>query len=217
MNITDIRRNMQNSGVIGVAGDLVYRAINRVTPLMVLRIVQLTPERADHSAFASSNNYRFMAMDEPQLRRYASDPSLELTDSFLEGALAKGDRCYAILDGDVLASYGWYSNKETSIDDALALRFDRDWIYMYKGYTDPAYRGQRLHAIGMFRALQAWCEEGFRGLVSYVEANNFSSLKSCYRMGYVDIGNIFAWKVFGKYRIHVDRSCRSSGIDLLQK
>lgn len=53
--------------------------------------------------------------------------------------------------------------------------------------------------MGMFGALQAWCAEGFRGLVSYVEAN------------------IFVWKVLGKHRIHVDRSCRSLGIDLLRR
>lgn len=215
MNISDLRRNMKNSGLIGAAGDFAYRAINRFTPFMILRVVQLTPERVDRKVFTDGNGYSFRFLDESKLRQYATDPALELNNSFLDESLAKGDRCYAILDGDVLASYGWYSNKDTAIDAALALRFGRSWVYMYKGFTHPAYRGQRLHAVGMFKAMQAYCDEGLRGIISYVEANNFSSLKSIYRMGYLDVGNIVAWKVFGKYRIHVDKSCKSLDVDLL--
>jgi len=39
------------------------------------------------------------------------------------------------------------------------LHFDQAWTYMYKGYTVPAYRGKRLHAVGMCRALRAFTEE----------------------------------------------------------
>jgi len=144
-------------------------------------------------------------------------PEYEITDEFLRAAFAKGDECYGFLDGSVLASYGWYANTPTAIDiPALKLHFDPRYIYMYKGYTHVKYRGQRLHAIAMGRALEAYKGKGFRGLLSYVEWNNFSSLKSCYRLGYSDIGNIYLFQLFGRYRTHADRSCLRYGLHLSQ-
>jgi hypothetical protein len=46
------------------------------------------------------------------------------------------------------------------------LEFDKAYMYMYKGYTHPNYRGQRLHAIRMTWALLACLERGFTGLIS---------------------------------------------------
>ncbi len=121
--------------------------------------------------------------------------------------LPKGDYCYAILDGEKLASYGWYSTKPTSINPELVLYFNDQWVYMYKGYTHPGYRGQRLHAIGMAKALEAFTKKGFKGLISYVETNNFASLKSVYRMGYRNFGKVRILKIFGRYFIKSDEGC----------
>ena len=62
---------------------------------------------------------------------------------------------------------------------------------MYRGFTHPDYRGQRLHAIGMTRALVAWLARGARGFVSTVASRNDASLKSCFRMGYREFGTIY--------------------------
>jgi hypothetical protein len=83
---------------------------------------------------------------------------------------------------------------------------------MYKGFTHPQYRGQRLHAVGMNLALREYLNRGYRGLVSYVESNNFSSLKSVYRLGYRDIGSIAVWKAFGRPVMVRSRECRKFGL-----
>jgi hypothetical protein len=85
---------------------------------------------------------------------------------------------------------------------------------MYKGYTHPKYRGRRLHAIGMTRALQAYQERAYKGLISYVESNNYSSLKSVYRMGYVDFGRIYVARIFGRYYLWATPGCRAFGFEL---
>ncbi len=82
---------------------------------------------------------------------------------------------------------------------------------MYKGYTVPAYRGKRLHGIGMARALEAISKEGNAGLISYVRSNNFASLKSCYRMGYRDFGNLFVAKLNGQYVTYTSKGCKAFG------
>jgi len=66
----------------------------------------------------------------------------------------------------------------------LLLHFDWvNYVYMYKAFTVERYRGQRLHAIGVTQSLVRFGSMGYRGLLCYVESNNFDSLKSSYRMG----------------------------------
>lgn len=45
-------------------------------------------------------------------------------------------------------------------------------------------QGNRVAAFGMTHALRAYTERGCKGLVSFVESDNFASLRSCERMGY---------------------------------
>jgi hypothetical protein len=162
---------------------------------------------------------RFLSCDQPyqggflsieMLRDYVADPANQLDDAFLDRAAARRDECYGFLDDkQQLASYGWYSNCPAEMDTrGLELHFDPSYIYMYKGHTHPAHRGHRLHAVGMTCALQAYLERGFKGIVSYVEWNNFDSLKSCYRMGYKDFGNIYVARMFGRYLFYSDAGCR---------
>jgi len=59
-----------------------------------------------------------------------------MTEDFVAEALAKGDECFGILDGQTLAAYSWYSTKPTRIRPPdLFLRIDGHYIYMYKGFT----------------------------------------------------------------------------------
>src|SRR5262249_10874862 len=135
-------------------------------------------------------------LEPAELLAFAEAGKYQLTADFVRQVSAKGDECYAMLDGDILAAYGWYSRNRTVLDNEdLMLRFDSSYIYMYKGFTLDRYRGQRLHAIGMTRALAEYKTQGFCGLVSYVESNNFDSLKSCYRMGYRNCGRIHILRV----------------------
>jgi len=52
------------------------------------------------------------------------------------------------------------------------------------------------------------CPPGYCGLVSYVEAENFDSLKSCFRMGYALFGSVFLVKLFGRYFSWASPGCR---------
>src|SRR5262249_28103377 len=129
---------------------------------------------------------------------------------FIDQALARGDRCYGAIDGDTIVAYGWYSTKPTpvtAISEDMVLHFDSAYAYMYRGYTLPAYRGKRLHGIGMARAMEAYVREGSRGLVSVVDAANFASLASCYRLGYRSFGQIICARIAGQYFTFATGGC----------
>ena len=138
-----------------------------------------------------ADGYEAGFLDLAAIERYAGRPAYDMPESFLRRALATGDECFAIRHGDELAAYGWYSSSANYFTEELTLHFAPEWVYMYRGFTNPAYRGKRLHAIGMTLALRAFLARGFKGLVSCVEKRNDASLKSCYRMGYRPFGSIY--------------------------
>jgi ribosomal protein S18 acetylase RimI-like enzyme len=203
---TKFQQDLTQIGLAPTIKDYFFRAVNRVTPCKVIRAMSITQVNPKFMETDPKYTGRFLTPSE--LENFSRQPELELNEAFLRDALGKGDECFAILDGGNLAAYGWYSNAPTIVDDELRLRFHRDYIYMYKGFTHTDYRGQRLHAVGMTRALDAYLRRGFKGIVSYVEETNQRSLKSVYRMGYADFGKVYFIRVFGKYVIHCSAGCR---------
>jgi hypothetical protein len=205
-----IRNDLENFGLATTLYHAAFRAINYLTYFTVLKCMTVTA--VDSHYLKSNNRYSYMFLTPDMLFKFAKNQDYDLPEEFLQQALKKGDECYAILDGDTLASYGWYSDKPTNISDALRFHFSNAYIYMYKGYTHNNYRGQRLHAIGMTLALKEYLSRGLKGIVSYVESTNFSSLKSVYRMGYQDVGKIYILKIFGKYLVLRTKGCREYGV-----
>ena len=206
-----VRENVLKYGRRAALHDLECRIVNRVTHLEILKgmVVELPDVRDPELFDAPGFEARFV--DEADLERYAHAGTHDFTLQFVDEALGRGDRCYALFDGDVLASYGWYSLLPTPIDEHFVLHFDPTYTYMYKGYTIPAYRGKRLHAVGMCRALQAFTEEGKRGLISYVLSTNFASLRSTERMGYRIFGDIYLVRARGHSLAFATRGCRPYG------
>lgn len=214
MNVADFRRDTRNAGALGAVVDVGYRLANKLTTLMVLRTLKVTLHLLKPVPQNDSDGFRHLYLDEPRLRMFARDPVNELTDRFLDEALAKGDRCSAILDGERLVNYVWCSRKPTRITANLLFEFGADWLYRYKAFTIPTYRGRRLHGMNTTMSLRETIGLGVEGFLCYADLNNYSSLRSMYRRGYVDVGKMYALKAPGTYWIHVDPRCRSYGLNL---
>lgn len=216
VSLANIRASITERGTAATFGDLAYRAVRRVADVHVLRAMTLTPQSlADASSLAAAPELRWGFLDAPALLELATrggDVDMDLP--FVHEAMQRGDRCFAALDGDVLASAGWYSTLPTPVADGLDLWFAPDWAYMYKGYTAHAYRGRRLHGIGMARAMAAYVDEGYRGLISYVDAANIASLKSCARLGYVTFGTALAVRVGDRWWTHATKDCADYRFEL---
>jgi hypothetical protein len=206
--VRNISRDIQRHGAANTALKYALKVLGSICGLKILRGVHV--EQPDASFLQVPEKYTAGFLSPKQLRDYARDPErTELSTRFLNQAAARGDECYAIRDGENLAAYGWYSSGNTPVGFGdLVLTFSADYVYMYKGFTDADYRGQRLHGIGMTRALQHYVAQGRKGLVSWVEAANFDSLKSCIRMGYSVFGSIYLVRVFGRYYAFSSPGCR---------
>lgn len=208
-----IKKNIQHHGVHNVLYQYSLKLINKVMFVNVLTCITIS--KSNQSSLIVDSKFDHGFLDKEKLIDFSKNEEHDLPHDFLELALSKGDKCYAVTDDGQLASYGWYSNEQTltNIDD-LYFCFDPKYIYMYKGLTKKDYRGQKLHAVGMSWALNQYVEKGFSGIVSYVESTNFDSLKSCWRMGYEKVGVIYILKIFGKVFHYPSRSCRKFDIRL---
>jgi hypothetical protein len=200
-----LRLKVRRHGAAATAYEAAVKALSSVADFRILRGVFVDqPDKAFLDC-----PYQPMLLNDAALRRFAQDPANELSLEFIDEATARGDQCYAICDGDRLAAYGWYAFGATPIGvPGVLLHYTPGYVYMYKGFTHNDYRGKRLHAIGMTRALQHYLSKGYKGIVSYVESINFDSLKSCFRMGYSVFGTVYVIKAFGRYYGFSTPGCR---------
>jgi len=210
MNLAYLRDFAHHHGVGPALYQAAYRAANRVTRVAVWNALAITLDGVDKKFLSDPKRKEGRLLEAAAMRPYASKDNA-LTDAFIDEAITKKDRCYAFFDGDVLASYGWYSShptRLTELDSSLVLHFSPSFAYMYNGFTAPKYRGQRLHAIGMTAALEAYTQEGLKGLVSYVDSSNVASLRSCYRLGYESFGHVLVIKVGDRFLYRTTPGCR---------
>jgi hypothetical protein len=211
-----VRRSIQLFGLPATLADLGVSALNRLVFFKALKGV--TIQRVSPEFLDCPDGYRGAFLTETQLREVAKDPEHRLPKSFLDEALARADDCYGIFHGETLASFGWYSTRATRIDPPdLWVNFAEPYVYMYHGFTHPAHRGKRLHAIGMTQALASYLSRGFRGFVSYVESTNYASRKSTVRMGYSEFGTIVIVRIAGRYLIHRGSGCSPFGFHIQRR
>jgi len=206
-----IRQEIRDIGIGGTLYTVFLKLINRFVYFKILRGMVLSMDTVDPKNLKNDEKYTHQFLSKDALVEFSKHKEYELSEDFIQETLGKGDGCFGILEKDTLASYGWYSNRPTPISNDLTLHFLKDYIYMYKGFTHHQYRGLGLHAIGMSKALEAYSTRGFKGIVSYVESDNFRSLKSVYRTGYKDFGNVYILKIFGKYFISSSNGCQQYG------
>lgn len=211
------KENAQRHGWPAAWHDVQCRALNRVMRFEILKGMAVALEDVTDPALFEAPGFAGRFVEPGELERFARAGTHELDEPFLRQAQARGDRCYALFDGLVLAAYGWYAERPTPIDDHFTLHFDPAYTYMFKGYTLPEYRGKRLHAVGMCRALRALTEEGRKGLVSYVLSNNFSSLKSVARMGYRIFGEVYLVGAAGQRFARASGGCRPYGFHVTSR
>ncbi len=201
-----------------------FKIANTLTYCVAIEGMTLRLAAVDPSFFEDDGVFRHRFFGPGDFTRYGASADIGLDAAFLREAKERGDRCYVFLHGDTIASYGWYSTKPIGLglrghdafSDPLQLYFDSSYVYMYSGFTRPEYRGRRLHGKGMAAALRAYSNRGLKGIISYVEASNRASLRSCDHLGYERFGRIYAVRLFGKYFVHCTPGCHAHRFEVKQ-
>lgn len=211
MNLSHYRDALRQYGLRRTLYEAAYHAANKVTDLTIWNAVVVTMETVDRRFLKDPKRAHGRFYEAQELKLLARTPGSDLDPAFIDAAMAQGDRCFAFVEHGVLAAYGWYARRPTEAAPGLVLHFDPSRVYMYKGFTHPDFRGQRLHAIGMASALDAYTREGAAGVVSIIDSANFASIKSCERMGYRTFGRILIWKRGGTVVTRASPGCARYG------
>ena len=135
---------------------------------------------------ATSAPFEVRVLDRAELARYSREALYEISARFLDGIASRDDLCVAAFSGDELVSYRFFARQPTDIDAHLRFHFPSGWIYAYKAFTHPAWRGRRLHREVFLRSLpevSRWLREPL-GFVTLVLSDNESSAKALARAGF---------------------------------
>jgi hypothetical protein len=190
-----------------------YVAANQVVRLSIFECFRLRPEDINMELAKAVGNYecRFLAPQEAS--RFFCQLDGELARGFHE-AIARGDKAYVILDGERLASVGLYAEGPTPILSDLTVHFEPPSLYMYRGYTQAAYRGQRLHALGILRAALELFDLQVPQLVTLSEKTNYPATISVHRMGWQRCGAVYRVGIGPLMRLGQTASARANGMRL---
>ena len=214
MALKDSYQTGEQFGVLPGFFDLSYRILHKLLDFQLLDGITLSAGDISLKFITLPSGFTISFMDQNTLKAFSIIEPVELSSAFLKAALQRGDRCVGVMANGSLVSFGWYSTTSTSVTTGLALRFDPGYVYMYKGYTVPEYRGKQLHAYGMAYAVNYFSAQGYKGLISYVEANNFRSIQSCKRLGYKRFGRLLAFRVLGQQFSFSSKGCKQHGFRL---
>lgn len=178
-------------GVKGTLFKLFDAVLHKALRTHVHRVVWLELESVAQMAPPDESiTFRFLTADE--IAAFAQDPSYFIDPSLVEGVRSGHEVCFAALACERLAAFGCYTLEYVEPEQAAgaAMSFPSDVAYMSYGFTHPDFRGFRLHGLIMGLALKELAKRGITKFVSIVAWTNIASLKSCERLGYVDLGNM---------------------------
>lgn len=189
------------------------RAISKIWRNEDVAVVTLEPHTISDAYAPERAAFAPQLIDIDDLRGHL-DRDVDLSADFLNLAEASGDFCVGFFDGERLVAYGWYAAARTAWNDNVDVVFEDRWLYMYKGFTDPEYRGHKLHGFGMAEASRRAVDLGKQGLISGVSTANHRSLRSCANVGYARVGRTIAIEAFGRWRCWSSAGARRAGMRL---
>lgn len=123
------------------------------------------------------------------MERFSADPEYDLSSRFLERLQARPDLCIGAFVDARPVCYAFVSSSATQIDEHLLFHFPERWLYIYKAFTHPEFRGKRLlnelflHGLPL---IGEWVKPTVDPLafVTLVLSHNGPSLKAFGRMGF---------------------------------
>ena len=178
-----LAQNWRRYGVMASLDLLFDRLVYRVLGIEVVQVVWL--DVADlRQAPRKDSRFTFRSLSADEVHKFAADPANQFPDRAAQRAASGHNLCFAALDGNRLAAYGWYALASPEAKHV----YPTDVAYVSEGRTLPDYRGDRLHGATMGLALQQLADRGVTKLLASVHWTNTASLRSCTRIGYVCLG-----------------------------
>lgn len=183
-------------GAARAARYLAWRISDRLAGYMPYQGFVLPASRARTRAMPAMNGIFCREVALHELAPYTRDPAYDLSERFLAEARARADCCIGVFAGEKLVSYSFNATIPTNIDPGFRYEFPEGWVYHFKAFTVPEWRGQGLHGCQVSAVLGKFAgRAGFKGLTTLVVATNYPSLASFARFYFEPV---FRFAIVGK-------------------
>lgn len=154
------------------------------------------PGGPEAGAGSPDSGVRIRAVDRTELARLSDDAACGISQKFLCGIERMPDLCFGAFAGEALVSYVFFAPASPiAIDARLQFEFPADWIYVYKAFTRPDWRGKRLLQ-QVF--VQGMSDLGPHRFVTLVVAGNQASRKALERCGFQPMQRFPVWRVLSR-------------------
>lgn len=158
------------------------------------------------AAAVASAPFEVRVLDRSDLARYGREVLYGISARFLDGIAARDDLCVAAFSAGQLVSYRFFALQPTDIDAHLRFHFPPGWIYAYKAFTHPAWRGRRLHREVFLRSLpevSRWLPGSGAplGFVTLVLSDNEASAKALARVGFEPFTSFSVLRLLSRPRL----------------
>jgi len=182
-------------GVAPTAHYIAWRAADRIFGYMpyCCLVRQASGQRASSGREFEGVECRELALGDFALA--VADGQYDVTERFLSEANAEEHVCFGAFSQNRLVGYAFASTRPTNIDADFRFHVPQGWVYSFKGFTLPEWRGKRIRAL-LMGAQQRLCDRlGLKGVVAFSAATNYPSLISFDRLGF---RSIFSFAMVGK-------------------
>jgi GNAT superfamily N-acetyltransferase len=175
------------------------------------RSVDSAPRSEGHllQVRADDANGRALAAATMQRARQAADD--------VERRFAQGDRFFAWMCGDEVASFGWITTRPRDIE-GVAIHASPTRAMVYDVFTRPAYRGRSMATSLLSRIAETLAREGCAELVASVDLAHAPSNRALQAAGFAIVARVSAWVWLDSVRAgqHVE-VCDASAAALLER
>ncbi|KAA3618664.1 MAG: hypothetical protein DWQ05_06800 [Calditrichaeota bacterium] len=206
MSWDQLKRDFFSVGLKGILIDLVIRFVNLFTYFKVLHCLAIEEAVLHHEIKELNLQYQDKFLSSDEVDKYVHIETTRLPDYVAEDGINKKDECLGLLDNGNLINYCWYSDLPTRLCANLEIHFSADYKYAYRSFTIVPFRGQRLQGLNLYRALKYYQKKGYKGVVAYVDSNNFNSLRSLNHLGFQIFERVMIIKFWKTYYIFKPRT-----------
>lgn len=194
--VHQVREQSLRYGLASAAGYFTSRIFDRLAGYVSYQGFVLPARQVRTFAIRAAKGVSCREVDLAELSRCTHDPEYDISEQFLFETRLRGDCCIGVFAGPKLVSYSFNAAAPTNYDSIIHYEFPRGWIYHYKVFTLPEWRGHRLHGLQVATLFQKFSSDaGFKGLTSLVRLTNSPSLASFKRLHFEPA---FRFAVVGK-------------------
>jgi len=119
--------------------------------------------------------------------------------------LERGDRCILAIYKGKIIGYIWLIKDKMELRPKKYIDLGKNRSYSYKGFVLKEYRGRRIHGAMYGYIIDILKKDRKRFVVSTVDMDNYSSLKTKERGGYKTLGYLTHLRFFGLKYDHISK------------